>query len=384
MPRWGVLIGGIGLGAGMMYAFDPARGRRRRALARDKATHLWHAERDVVEKGMRDIRHRAEGAAAGLRKRMQRDDDVPDRILEERVRAAIGRAVSHPGAIDVSCKDGRAILAGPVLAHEVHELIDVVQNVPGVREVSDELSRHDVPDDVPGLQGAPHKPERHIWRREAWPPALRVIAGGAGLWLGTYGLLHGGASGATAAAAGGVLVLRASVNKPTSQLFGLGHTRGTIDVQKTLTINAPVGQVFSLLSDPETFPRFMDHVRDVRKSPDGKRSHWTLEGPAGTRIDWDAEVTRYDKNRAIGWRTLPGSAIEHTGLALLEPAQGKTRLTIRFTYAPPAGVVGHALVSLLGHNPKRALDDDLVRMKSLLEDKKTTAHHRQVGLNDLH
>jgi hypothetical protein len=33
------LLGGVGLGAGLMYQLDPDGGRRRRALARDKAVH---------------------------------------------------------------------------------------------------------------------------------------------------------------------------------------------------------------------------------------------------------------------------------------------------------------------------------------------------------
>ncbi len=383
MPRWGAILGAMGLGAGMMYALDPDRGRRRRALARDKAAHLWHAERDVFEKGVRDLRHRAEGAAAGIRKRMD-TGPVPDRVLEERVRAALGRHSSHPSSIEVSCQDGRVALSGPVLTHEADEVLRTARHVPGALRVEDRLERHDQPGDVPGLQGAPHRRPRPVLRREAWPPALRIVAGGAGMGLGTYGLTRQGALGMTAAAAGGALLLRAALNRPTSQLIGLGHARGKVMLQKAITIEAPVEQVFALWSDPETFPRFMDHVRDVRLSPDGKRAHWTMQGPAGTHVSWDAELTRYEKNRAIGWRTLPGSTIEHTGVVYLEPVNGKTRLSIRLTYEPPAGMIGQAVATLLGQNPKRALDEDLVRMKSILEEGKTTAHHREVGLEDLH
>ena len=35
-------VGGVGLGAGLMYLADPRSGRRRRAVAQDKAFHAMH------------------------------------------------------------------------------------------------------------------------------------------------------------------------------------------------------------------------------------------------------------------------------------------------------------------------------------------------------
>jgi uncharacterized membrane protein len=37
------------------------------------------------------------------------------------------------------------------------------------------------------------------------------------------------------------------------------------------------------------------------------------------------------------------------------------------SYNPPAGVVGHAVASLFGRDPKQDLDADLMRMKSFIE-----------------
>jgi hypothetical protein len=48
-------------------------------------------------------------------------------------------------------------------------------------------------------------------------------------------------------------------------------------------------------------------------------------------------------------------------------------LCIRMTYKPPAGALGHAVASLLGSDPKRAMDEDLLRFKSLLEEGKASA-----------
>ena len=43
------LLGGIGLGAGLMYFLDPQQGRRRRALVRDQFTHLSREACDAAD-----------------------------------------------------------------------------------------------------------------------------------------------------------------------------------------------------------------------------------------------------------------------------------------------------------------------------------------------
>jgi uncharacterized membrane protein len=44
------------------------------------------------------------------------------------------------------------------------------------------------------------------------------------------------------------------------------------------------------------------------------------------------------------------------------------------SYNPPAGLLGHAVAALLGLDPKNAMDQDFVRLKSLFELGKTRAH----------
>jgi hypothetical protein len=47
------------------------------------------------------------------------------------------------------------------------------------------------------------------------------------------------------------------------------------------------------------------------------------------------------------------------------------------SYNPIAGAIGHAVASLFGADPKQAMDEDLVRMKSLLETGKASAPGKQ-------
>ena len=52
------------------------------------------------------------------------------------------------------------------------------------------------------------------------------------------------------------------------------------------------------------------------------------------------------------------------------------------SYVPPAGALGHAVATLFGVDPRQAMHDDLVRLKSLLEEGETsTSEGRKVELH---
>jgi uncharacterized membrane protein len=56
---------------------------------------------------------------------------------------------------------------------------------------------------------------------------------------------------------------------------------------------------------------------------------------------------------------------------------------VRMSYHPPGGAIGHAVASLFGADPKAAMDDDLARLKSLLEVGKAGAHGTHVTKEQL-
>src|SRR5688572_12987759 len=99
------LLAGIGLGAALAYILDPDRGARRRALVRDKAIRGARLTRDGLDATMCDMTNRARGIAAATRARITHEP-VDDDTLTERVRARLGRACSHPRAIDVFATGG--------------------------------------------------------------------------------------------------------------------------------------------------------------------------------------------------------------------------------------------------------------------------------------
>jgi uncharacterized membrane protein len=365
------LIAGVVVGAGAMYLLDPDRGARRRALLRDRGVRASHKLGDGLAATARDARNRTAGAAAELRSRF-RPDQTDDEVLHDRIRSAIGRVVSHPSAITVEVSDGRVTLTGHVLVEEVNNLVKQVEGVRGVKEVRNELEFHQTADGVPALQG-PGRPREHRPEllQENWAPTTRLVVGTIGGILAFEGVRTKRPGGKALTMLGLGLLARAAGNLPARRLVGLGAGPRAIDVQKTIRVAAPDDRVWELWSDFENFPRFMSHLREVRKIDEG-RSHWVAVGPAGVPVEWDAIVTDWVPNQLIGWKSVEGSTVETAGRVHFQPTpEGETEIEVQMSYHPPAGAVGHAVATLFGADPKRAMDEDLVRLKSLLETGKT-------------
>jgi uncharacterized membrane protein len=315
---------------------------------------------------------------AELRRTFATEGWPDDDIVVARVRSEIGRACSHPHAIEVASEDGAVHLKGKVLASEADDVCRRVARVRGVRDVfAEELERHTSADGVPSLQGGrpPSTARRFRGNRQRarWTPAERLVGGAAGATLALLGLGRG-AAGRLLFAGGAALVTRAMTNVPARRWVGLGRDGAAeVELRKSLLVEAPVEQVFAFFTNFENFPRFMQHVRQVKRL-DQERSHWVVEGPAGMPVHWDAEVTRLVPNDTFAWKTSGSSPVHHAGLVRFGPWGNGTRVDLRVTYQPAGGVFGRAAASLLGANPKRALDEDMLRFKSLMERGKTVAH----------
>jgi uncharacterized membrane protein len=358
---------GVGFvaGAAAGYWLDPRSGRHRRALVQDSAVRAAHDFGELVDKGGRDLAQRAHGLAAEAAARL-RSERVDDTVLAERVRAELGRVCSHPHAITVEVCDGVVELRGPILEREHRAVRAGITRVRGVKRVSDRLELH-ARADRQALQGGVPRYHRSELQQANWSPGVRLIVGGVGAILAANAVRRRTPSTLASTVAGVLLLLRSCANLPLKRVFGVGAGRRVIDLQKELRIDAPIEDVYGFFSHFENFPRFMTHVREVRRIDD-RRWHWEVEGPAGMRFGWDAEVHLLAPNERLGWRSLPGALVASSGVVRFEQhQQGGTRLNIRLQYNPPGGVIGHAFARLLGADPKTEMDDDLLRLKSLLE-----------------
>ena len=201
---------------------------------------------------------------------------------------------------------------------------------------------------------------------ERWASA---IGGGALL---AYGLTRRAPTSALLALAGGALLLRgASGHCFAYQALGVSTASpqaGKIRVEKHVSINQAIDEVYQFWRNFENLPRFMKHLKEVR-ALDAKRSHWVANAPLGTTIEWDAEIVMEQTNELIAWRSLPDAQVPNAGSVRFRslPASRGTELTVILEYMPPAGALGAAVAKLFSEEPSQQIEGDLRRLRSVLE-----------------
>jgi uncharacterized membrane protein len=137
-------------------------------------------------------------------------------------------------------------------------------------------------------------------------------------------------------------------------------------VHETIEVQASPEDVFRYWSNFENFPNFMQNVEEVRMTGQDT-SHWTVKGPLGKRVAFDARTTEMDPNRGIGWNTVDGEVMTSGEARFEEVSPGRTRVDVTMNYAdPPGGKAGEVAANLLS-NPERNLKKDLENFARIVE-----------------
>jgi uncharacterized membrane protein len=233
-------------------------------------------------------------------------------------------------------------------------------------EVARELTRPESQyrhDDLFGPEAATERgPARLGGSRR--PPLTGALVGAAGGALAAYGFTRRGVMGSALRTVGTAML--ASGLHEIGPALQQRERRHAVDAQKGVDIAAPVDEVFALWSEPASLGRIFGNVTEVGDLGDG-RWRWQVPGPRGAPVTWTTATTVYEPGAMIGWQSEPDAPVQSSGLVRFTPLGPRTRVDVRFTHGPPAGAVGRAPAELLGPNPRRQLNDDLARMKALLE-----------------
>jgi uncharacterized membrane protein len=196
----------------------------------------------------------------------------------------------------------------------------------------------------------------------------------AGAALMAWGMRRGPVSRLIAMAIGGGLLYKlATGQSPLQRISGMMAHHGESDggdvhVTRTVTVNAEPQEVFRLWRNLENLPRFMQHLDSVEQI-DERRSRWRAVGPAGSRFEWEAEIVREEPGRELAWQSLPGSSVSSRGVVTFRPGAGGhgTEIDVRMEYRPPGGKLGMAIARLFGEEPQQQIDDDLQRLRRMID-----------------
>jgi uncharacterized membrane protein len=203
------------------------------------------------------------------------------------------------------------------------------------------------PDDA---RDARARSDRNLSEVERWAS----IAAGAG--LAAYGLSRLKSTGWVYAGIGA-----------SDTRAALRGSRG-VNVLESVTINRPVADLYRFWRNLENLPQFMRHLESVEKVTD-TISHWRAKGPAGVKVEWDAEIYNEIPNKLIAWRSLEGADVVSAGSVNFDEerdARG-TRVTVHLQYSPPGGKLGAAVAKLFGRDAETEIREDLRRFKQLIE-----------------
>ena len=191
-----------------------------------------------------------------------------------------------------------------------------------------------------------------------------------------YGLSRRSVSGVAiaAAAAAAPLAYRGVTGAWPRFATGAGDTRVAlagnrgIHVRDAIRLEVPLEVVYVFWRRLENLPLFMTHLEQVTDFDDG-RSHWVAQGPAGTMVEWDAEIINEVPNEVIGWRSVAGSDIATAGSVHFSTVrQGRsTQVSVNLQYSAPGVPAARWLAWALGRDPAHMIREDLRRLKQMLE-----------------
>ena len=171
--------------------------------------------------------------------------------------------------------------------------------------------------------------------------------------------------GAALAAVGVLLEKRTIGPRNPGAAVPYGHGSRLEDIR---TVARPPLDVYAAWRDLESLPLVMPHVKRVTNIDGGVRSRWTLAGPGGKDVDWEAEIFEDVPGERIAWRA-DDAPLKHAGTVRFSLAPGGRGTEERgeIEYVAPAGPRGALGLRFLKKAPARLLEPDLRRFKSVLE-----------------
>jgi uncharacterized membrane protein len=141
-----------------------------------------------------------------------------------------------------------------------------------------------------------------------------------------------------------------------------------VKIEHVITVKLSRAEAYAFWRNPTNLPRIIEFVESVEMLND-RTAHWRARGPAGTTIEWDAEIINDIPSELLAWKSVGDAEIPNAGsLHFRAGPNGRgTEVRLVLEYEPPAGHVGAWIAKLVKENPDAQLRDALRRFKQIAE-----------------
>lgn len=205
--------------------------------------------------------------------------------------------------------------------------------------------------------------------------AANIAEAAAGGLLMVMGFRKGGLLGLATRIVGTIVFFRGIRHiSPLKEMFPDGPPHNPSDIgseairtEAEIEVECSREELFKVWRDLENLPAFMDKVLSVRELGPNL-SHWVVKGPAGTALNFDAEIINEVPDQLIAWQTVDRTSVVHAGSVHFTTLNdGRTRVRVVMRYDPPGHGLGHAVAQLFGSNPQEDIERFLARFKEIME-----------------
>ncbi|HUH32841.1 MAG TPA: SRPBCC family protein [Daejeonella sp.] len=200
---------------------------------------------------------------------------------------------------------------------------------------------------------------------------LSILAGAVITYKGLKQITNHPVIALQEAMVGGILLYRGATGVcPIYSRLGKDSTdTQAINITERFIVNKPREEVYAFWRNLENLPRFMKHLASVEEQGNN-RSQWKANLPGEiVKLTWNAEITREEENRYIGWQSLEGSMVDNAGKVEFNDAinGSGTELTVEISYFPPAGSLGQGIAKLLNNVFDDKIREDVTNFKHYVE-----------------
>lgn len=190
----------------------------------------------------------------------------------------------------------------------------------------------------------------------------------SGPGFGSVGWALAGAAGVAALAVLGAQRLDTPKRRPAREPDPANGLSDEPEVEYSITIERPADVLYRIWRDPETLPRIVAFLAEIRPSGEG-RSEWRADGPLGQSHTWIMQITEERPGELIRANADGDGGLVTECEIRFRSASGDrgTVATLRIRFDPPGGMLGDVAARFFkGVVPKEMASKALHAFKSLV------------------